>query len=104
MLMLLVSWTSLVLQGLALTHQVRQRPAAGAERLAGRGYIRTAACRVAAATVYVVVALLQVAGVRINGSGGLTPEALVIFSAVQMLWLSNAALDIAVRHKLRQRR
>lgn len=102
LLYLLVSWTSLVLQGAALVHLLRQRAVCRAEQVAGPGYIRTAACRVAAAAIYVTIALLQVAGARIPGSGGVTPEALVVLSAVQVLWLTNAALDIRVRRQLRK--
>lgn len=103
-LMVAVSATSLVLQSAALAHMLRQQAASTPERLAGRGYVRTAGCRVAAAGVYVTVALLQVTGVRINGSGGLSPESLVIFSGVQTLWLANAGMDIIVRRKLSQHR
>lgn len=102
LLMLLVSWTSLLLQGAALAHLMRQRAACRAERLAGGGYVRTAASRVAAACVYVAVAVLQATGTHIPGSGGVTPEALVVLSAVQLLWIVNSALDVRVRRRLRQ--
>lgn len=100
LLMLLVSWTSLLLQAAAAVHLRRQHASYRAEQLAGRGYIRTAGCRVLAAMIYVTVALLQVTGVHIPGSGGLSPEALVVFCAVQLIWITNSALDIAVRRKL----
>lgn len=103
LLMLLVSWTSLVLQGAALAHLWRQRATYGAEELAGHGYVRTAACRVLAAAIYSAIALLAILGVRIPGAGTLGPEALVVFVAVQTIWLSNTALDIRVRRKLRSR-
>lgn len=99
--MLLVSWTSLVAQAAAMTHLWRQRARSDAEELAGRGYVRTAACRVGAAAVYVTVALLAVIGVQVPGAGGLSPEALVVFTAVQGIWLVNSALDIRVRRRLR---
>jgi hypothetical protein len=102
LLMLLVSWTSLVLQAAAALHLWLQRASSTAERLAGHGYVRTAACRVAAAAVYSAVALLAVAGVRIPGAGTLGPEALIVFSGVQMIWLANSALDIRVRRRLAQ--
>ena len=102
LLMLLVSWTSLVLQAAAMIHLRLQRPTHEAERLAGRGYVRTAACRVLAAAVYSAVALLAVLGVRIPGAGTLGPEALLVFSGVQTIWLANSALDIRVRRKLRK--
>jgi hypothetical protein len=100
LLMLLVSSASLLLQGAALILLLHQHPVAGTERLATRGYVRTAACRVADAVVYVTVAAVQMAGARVNG-GDLTPEALVIFSGVQLLWLGNAAADILTRRRLR---
>lgn len=101
LVMLLVSWTSLVLQGAAMVHLLWQRASYKAEELAGRGYVRTAACRVLAAAVYVAIALMQFAGVRIPGSGGVTPEALVVLSAVQLIWIVNSALDIRVRRQLK---
>lgn len=100
-LMLLVSVTSLVLQGAALIHLVHQKSRYQAERTVARGYVRTAACRVAAACIYVTAAVLQAAGVKIPGAGALTPEALVVLTVVQGIWLANAALDIRVRRKLR---
>jgi hypothetical protein len=104
LLMLLVSWTSLLLQSGALVHLHLQqrRPTYAAECLVGRGYVRTAACRVLAAAVYSSVALLAVLRVRIPGAGTLGPEALLVFSGVQGIWLVNSALDIQVRRQLRQ--
>lgn len=104
LIMLLVSWTSLVLQAAAAVLLWRQRAGYAAERLAGRGYVRTAACRVLAACVYVTVALLDATGVQVPGAGGLSPEALVVFTAVQAIWLANSAMDIRVRRQLRQQR
>lgn len=96
--MLLVSWTSLVLQTAAAVLLWRQRNEPG--KLAGRGYARTAACRVLAALIYVTVALLQVLEIKVPGAGGLSPEALVVFTAVQGIWLTNSAMDIQVRRRL----
>jgi hypothetical protein len=104
LLMLLVSWTSLVLQSGALVHLRRQQATYAAEGLAGRGYVRTAACRVLAAAVYSAIALLDIIGVRIPGAGTLSPEALLVFSGVQAIWLVNSALDIRVRRRLAQRK
>jgi len=98
--MLLVSWTSLVLQSGALVHLRRQQATYAAEKLAGHGYVRTAACRVLAAAVYSAIALLDIIGVRIPGGGTLGPEALVVFVAVQTIWLCNTAMDIRVRRRL----
>lgn len=103
LLMLLVSWTSLVLQSAALIHLCRQHATYAAEGLAGRGYVRTAACRVLAACIYSAVALLDIIGVRIPGGGVLGPESLVVFVGVQAIWLCNTAMDIRVRRRLRQR-
>lgn len=102
LLMLLVSWTSLVLQAAAMVHLRLQRASHEAERLAGHGYVRTTACRVIAAAAYSAVALLAVLGVRIPGAGTLGPEALIVFTGVQTIWLANSALDIRVRRKLRK--
>jgi hypothetical protein len=104
LLMLLVSWTSLVLQSAALLHLRRQRASYTAERLAGHGYVRTAACRVLAACIYVTVALLDAAGVQVPGAGTLSPESLVVLTAIQAIWLANTAMDIRVRRKLAQRK
>ncbi len=100
LLMLLVSWTSLVLQSGALVHLRRQRATYAAEGLAGHGYVRTAACRVLAAAVYSAIALLDIIGVRIPGAGTLGPEALVVFTGIQTLWLFNTVMDIKVRRQL----
>jgi hypothetical protein len=100
--MLLVSWSSLILQAAALTHLVRQHATYPAEAAAGNGYVRTAACRVAAAALYVTVAVLDAAGVQVPGGGGVSPEALVVLTAVQLLWLGNSAADIRLRRKLRR--
>jgi hypothetical protein len=104
LLMLLASWTSLGLQLAAMIHLRRQRSSYPAEELAGRGYVRTAACRVLAAAVYSAVALLDILGLRIPGAGTLSPEALLVFSGVQAIWLVNSALDIRVRKRLAQRK
>lgn len=102
LLMLMVSWTSLMLQGATALHMRRQRASYAAERIAGHGYARTAACRVIAAGAYFAAALLDVLGIRVPGAGVLGPEALVIFSGVQMLWIVNSALDIRARRQLRR--
>lgn len=102
LLMLLVSWTSLVLQSAAFLHLRRQRASYAAEGLAGRGYVRTAACRVAAAAVYVTVAVLDASRVQVPGGGGVSAEALVVLTAVQLLWLANSAADIRLRRRLQR--
>jgi hypothetical protein len=100
LLMLLVSWTSLILQSFAFVHLLGRRSTYDAEKVVGRGYVRTAACRVLAASVYVTVALLQLAGVTAHG---LTRETVVIFTFIQILWLTNACADISIRRKLTER-
>ncbi len=97
---LLVSWTSLILQSIAMISQMLKHSSSEAERIVERGYVRTAACRVVAATVYATASLLQTLGVPIPYAGVLTPEALIIFTAVQLLWWYNAGMDVLVRHKL----
>jgi hypothetical protein len=95
---LLVSCVSLVSQVLAFTRLAVQRAQTPAEELVGGGYLRTVACRVLAAVIYVVVAAVQLAG-----SGTLTAEALVVFTAIQALWISNSLMDIRIRRALSQR-
>lgn len=101
LLMLLVSCTALLLQTLAMVHLIRQRASYKAEELAARSYVRTVACRVMQACIYVAVASLQAADVHVLGIGGVGPETLVILSGVQLMWLVNSALDISTRRHLR---
>ena len=101
LVMLLVSWSSLLLQGFAAAHLWKQHSTYRAEKLAGHGYVRTAACRVLAASIYSAVALLAVLNVHIPGAGALSPEAVFVFTGVQIIWLTNSLLDIKVRSKLR---
>lgn len=98
LLMLLVSWTSLILQSVAAWYLWRQRNEPG--RIAGHGYIRTSACRVLAACLYVTVAMLQVLGIQVPGAGGLSAEALFVFTVVQIIWLTNSFMDMRIRHRL----
>lgn len=95
LLFLLVSCLSLAFQVAALIRLTAWRPGSRAEVLAGRGYTRTAACRVAAAVAYVTVAAVQLAG-----TGTLSAEALAVFTAVQALWIGNSLADIRVRRAL----
>ena len=101
LVMLLVSWTSLLLQAAAAIHLMRQRASYSAEKIAGRGYVRTVMCRVLASSVYCAVALLAVLGVRVPGGGTLDPEALVVFTGIQGIWLVNSVMDIRVRRQLK---
>jgi hypothetical protein len=92
---LAVSCVSLMLQVLAFTRLAVQKAASPTEKLVGDGYLRTIGCRVLAATVYVVVAAVQLAG-----AGELTAEELVVFTAVQILWQLNSLSDIRIRREL----
>jgi hypothetical protein len=92
---LAVSCVSLVFQVLAFTRLVAQRAATPVEELVGGGYLRTVACRVLAAVIYVVVAAVQLAG-----DGSLSAEALAVFACVQLIWVSNSLLDISIRRTL----
>jgi hypothetical protein len=94
------SAASLALQAGMLAHQVRQRATYGAEHLAGRGYVRTAVCRVLAAAIYTAATSLQVAGGHLSGIGALSPETLIIFIFVQSLWGWNAVMDTLIRRRL----
>lgn len=92
---LVVSCLSLVLQVLAFIRLAVQRAASPVERLVGDGYMRTVGCRVLAAVAYVVVAAVQLAG-----DGTLTGEAVIVFTAIQGLWISNSLADISIRRKI----
>jgi hypothetical protein len=92
---LAVSCLSLVLQVVSFARLAVQRAGSPTEKLVGDGYLRTIACRVLAATAYVVVAVVQLAG-----AGTLTGEAVVVFTSVQILWILNSAADIRIRRKL----
>lgn len=94
---LLVSCLSLVFQLLAFIRLALRHARTPVEELVGGGYLRTVACRVLAATIYVVVAASQLAG-----SGTLSAEALVVFGGIQALWLVNSAMDIRIRRTLSQ--
>jgi len=92
---LLVSCLSLVFQVLAFIRLAMRRARTPTEELVGGGYLRTVACRVLAATIYVVVA-----GSQLAGSGTLSAEALVVFGSVQTIWLVNSVMDIRIRRIL----
>lgn len=95
LLLLLVSCVSWVFQAAAFARMAAGRPGGHAEGLIGRAHLRTVGCRVLAATVYVVVAAVQLAG-----AGTLTPEALLVFTSVQGLWITNTLLDMRLRRTL----
>lgn len=106
-LAMLVSAISLIIHVAVLALLWRQKVSGETERVTGKGYVRTAACRVLAATVYVTADAFQLAGARVMG-GDLTPEALLIFTFVQILWTSNAVADVrtllAMARRGRERR
>lgn len=92
---LAVSCASWVFQALALGRLAVRRGRTPEMRKVGAGYFRTVACRVLAATVYVVVAAVQLAG-----DGTLSFEALIVFGSIQGLWIANTLLDIRLRRSL----
>jgi hypothetical protein len=92
---LLVSCLSLVFQVLAFARLTAQRARTPLEELVGGGYLRTVSCRVLAATIYVVVAAIQLAG-----DGTLSAEALIVFTGVQGIWITNSLMDIRIRRQL----
>lgn len=94
LLFLLVSCLSLVFQVLAFA-RLASHARTPAGELIRSGHLRTVACRVLAATVYVAVAAVQLAG-----SGTLSAEALLVFGAIQGLWVTNSLLDIRTRREL----
>lgn len=96
-LFLIVSCLSMVSQAVAFARLAIHRARTPTEELVGAGYIRTVTCRILAATVYVVVAAVQLAG-----SGTLSAEALVVFTVIQILWISNSLMDIRIRRTLGQ--
>jgi hypothetical protein len=96
---LLVSCLSLMAQVLAYIRLAARRARTPTEELVGGGYLRTVACRVLAATVYVTVAAIQLAG-----AGTLSFEALIVFVSVQLLWMGNSLMDIRIRRALAQGR
>lgn len=97
LMFLLVSCLSMVLQLLAFVRLALRRAHTPAEELVSSGYLRTVACRVLAAVIYVVVAAVQLAG-----DGTLSAEALVVFASVQILWWLNSLADIRIRRQLGQ--
>lgn len=94
---LLVSCISWVFQVLAFIRMAARRARTATEELVGGGYLRTIACRVLAATIYVVVAAVQLAG-----DGTLSFEALIVFTGVQLIWQVNSVMDIRIRRNLSQ--
>jgi hypothetical protein len=95
LLFLVVSCLSLVLQVLAFVRLALRRARTATEELVSGGYLRTVLCRVVAATIYVVVGAVQLAG-----DGTLTAEALVVFTSVSILWQINSLLDLRIRRAL----
>ena len=92
---LLVSCVSMAFQTLAFIRLAARHARTPTEELVGGGYLRTVGCRVLAATVYVVVAAVQLAG-----EGTLSAEALIVFASIQGLWLLNSLSDVRIRRTL----
>lgn len=99
-LMLIVSAASLVSQVVAIIALRHREAVHPAERTAGRGYARTVASRIGLAVMYVTIAALAVAGVQVPGSGGLSPESLIVFTGVQVVWLANSCADVAALRRI----
>ena len=89
---LAVSLVSLSVQGVSLVRLLRRGAVAG---LAYRGLLRTSGCRAAAAASYVAFGVVALAVPALAAS-----LALVIFTAVQVLWMSNSVLDVRLRGRL----
>jgi hypothetical protein len=89
-----VSCVSFTLHSTAMVKLARDRAQSPTEKIASAGYVRTVACRVAAAATYIVVASLQLAGVA-----NLT-ETTLVFTCVQGLWLANSLGDIRARARI----
>lgn len=91
---LLVSCISFTQHSLAVIRLARQPAASAAEALVSSGYVRTVSCRVLAATTYIVVAALQLAGIA-----NLT-ETTIVFTCVQVLWMLNSRGDVRTRARI----
>jgi hypothetical protein len=99
LLFLLVSCLNFGLQLMAFVYLVRRESGSRAERLAGRGYVRTVLCRVIASMTYVAVAASQLSGAEKVGA-----EALLVFVGIQGMWLFNSALDVISRRRMEIRK
>lgn len=95
---LLVSCLSWVFQAAAFVRLSARRGRTAEMRKVSNGYRRTAACRVLAATAYVVVGAVQVAG-----DGTLSFESLTVWIAVQVLWWLNSLADIRISRSQHER-
>jgi hypothetical protein len=90
-----VALTALILQSISLARLLS--PSA---LLPAKGLRRTAVCRVATASVYVGLAIFS-----LYESAPLTlaDVTLGVFTAVQLVWISNGLLDVRLRRKLEPR-
>jgi hypothetical protein len=94
---LFVSCISFTQHTLAVIRLTRGRAESAAEKLVNSGYVRTVACRVAAAATYIVVAALQLAG-----TANLT-ETTLVFTCVQVLWMANSRGDVRTSARIKRR-
>ena len=79
----------------ALRTQMRgRRSRTPAEKLAYRGLVRTASCRVAVGALYVTLGVIEVH--HQTGVG----TALVVFGCISSMWMCNAAADVVLRHRI----
>lgn len=91
-----MSVISMVWQGLALIHLIRDSSLRSRATIAYGGLLRTSICRVVAAFAYVLV-----------GINAIWPRfevlifTFVVFCAVQALWQFNAGADLRLARRLR---
>lgn len=89
-----VSLVSLAVQVFGLGRMADTNPRTPA--LVRRAMARTAACRVIAALLYVVLGGLAVSGQQQAAA----PTALVVFTVIQVMWQANAIADVILRRAL----
>jgi hypothetical protein len=88
---LTVSLVAVAMQSMALARLAR-----GADRgPVAMGLLRTGACRVVAASAYVALAVVSLAA-----AGGTGALAVAVFTAVQLMWITNGFLDVRLRRRL----
>lgn len=98
-LFLAVSVESVIVQGRSLWKILQWRyEDTGDHRLVHGGMLRTATCRVIAASIYVCVAIADLIAQQT-----FQVLALVVFSFIQLLWQGNAVADVRLRQELAEK-
>jgi hypothetical protein len=97
-LFLVIATTSAVVQGAALWKVARAHVDNSTIRVHD-AMVRTAVCRVLAATAYVVVGVLTLVSQQT-----FPVLALAVFAAVMLMWQANAVADVRLRRDLARRR